>query len=96
MLQVAVLCNDLATALDRVGRFSEAESLVNDSLEIVSAVGSGPEAAEYLATFYYNLGAILTHRGISFMSGNNCTFTPTVRIWGVRTSWLDLGMHNHH
>lgn len=62
-LQVAVLHNDLATALDGSGEFADAEYHARTSLEIMSRSHTAEPDAEYLARVYYNLGMILNHQG---------------------------------
>lgn len=59
---MAVLHNDLATALEMAGEYVEAERHVTKSLETVGSVGGG-NTAEHLATLYYNLGTILSRQG---------------------------------
>ena len=61
-IQVAVVCNDLTTALDGMGDLVEAERLIRRSLEIASSL-KDQDVSQYLATFYFNLGTILTHKG---------------------------------
>ena len=62
-VQVGVLHNDLATALDGGGQLlSDAESHARTSLEILSQSRSR-DTEEYLARVYYNLGMILSHQG---------------------------------
>lgn len=61
-MQVAVLHNDLATALEMAGEYVEAEKHVAESLEVADSVG-GANISEHLATFYYNLGTILSRQG---------------------------------
>lgn len=61
--QVAVLHNDLATALEVAGEYGEAERHITKSLEIAGSV-SDKDIAEFMAMFYYNLGMILVHQGI--------------------------------
>ena len=58
-------CNDLTTALDGLGNVAEAEQLVRRSLEIASSL-KDQDVSEYLSTFYFNLGTILTHKGTSY------------------------------
>lgn len=63
--QVAVLHNDLATALDAHGQYSQAESHARTSLEIMSqahVTDSGSDK-EYFMRVHYNLGMILVHQG---------------------------------
>ena len=64
-IQVAVLHNDLATALDGSGRHSEAENHAHASLEIMtdSHATDTDIDMEYFARVYYNLGIILSHEG---------------------------------
>ena len=59
---MAVLHNDLATALEMAGEYVEAERHVTKSLETAGSVGGG-NIAEHLAIFYYNLGTILSCQG---------------------------------
>ena len=59
---MAVLHNDLATSLDRLDQFVDAEAHVKQSLEIAGAL-RGQDVAEHTAIFYYNLAVILTHQG---------------------------------
>ena len=61
--QVAVLHNDLATALEVAGEYGEAERHITKSLEIAGSV-SDKDIAEFMAMFYYNLGMILSRQGI--------------------------------
>ena len=61
--QVAVLHNDLATALEMAGEYGEAERHVTESLEIAGSV-SDKDTAEFMATFYYNLGTFQSRQGI--------------------------------
>ena len=62
-MQVAVLHNDLATALEMAGEYVEAEKHVAESLEVAGSVSGGGNIAEHLAMFYYNLGTILSRQG---------------------------------
>ncbi len=62
-LQVAVLHNDIATALDRLDQGSEAEEHVRRSLDIAASLEADENVAESLVTFQYNLGLILLHQG---------------------------------
>ena len=61
--QVAILHNDLATALDGSGAYRDAESHVRTSLEIMSGSHTTDADAEYLTRVYYNLGMVLHHQG---------------------------------
>ncbi len=63
-MQVAVLHNDLATALDRCELYTEAESHVRQSLELAATLGSNQDVMEATVTFQYNLGLILLHQGM--------------------------------
>ena len=63
-----MVCNDLTTALDGMGDVEEAERLLRRSLEIASSV-KDQDVSEYVATFYFNLGTILTHKGTGFRCG---------------------------
>lgn len=60
-----MLHNDLATALDGNGRYSEAEEHARASLDIMSDFQATDTDVdiEYFARVYYNLGMILTHQG---------------------------------
>lgn len=72
-VQVAVLHNDLATALEMAGDYVEAERHVTESLEMAGSV-SGGNIAEHLATFYYNLGTILSRQGTVASATVNTAF----------------------
>jgi tetratricopeptide (TPR) repeat protein len=63
--QVAVLHNDLATALDAGGKHNEAEYHARASLAIMSdaCVTDSDVDVECFARVYYNLGMILSHQG---------------------------------
>ena len=64
--QVGVLHNDLATALDGAGQFSDAESHARTSLGILS--GSHDDSTtEHQGRVYYNLGMILSHQGLGLV-----------------------------
>lgn len=60
---MAVLHNDLATALEVAGEYGEAERHITKSLEIAGSI-SDKDIAEFMAMFYYNLGMILARQGI--------------------------------
>ena len=60
-----MVCNDLTTALDGMGDLVEAERLIRRSLEIASSL-KDQDVSQYLATFYFNLGTILTHKGTGY------------------------------
>lgn len=66
-IQVAVLHNDLATALDAHGQYDQAESHARASLEIMSQarVADSSGDKEYFMRVHYNLGMILIHQGNS-------------------------------
>ena len=66
-MQVAVMHNDLATALDAHGQYTQAEYHAQASLDIMShshAVHTAAVDVESWARVYYNLGMILSHQGI--------------------------------
>ena len=61
---MAVVHNDLASVLTGTGAHSEAEEHVRRSLAIASSLETSPEVLEAMATFYCNLGVILSYQGI--------------------------------
>lgn len=58
VLQTSVLANDLATVYDEKGRYNKAERLARKAIKIARET-----APANLATYNYNLGAILMHKG---------------------------------
>lgn len=56
--QTSVLANDLATVYDEKGRYNKAIRLAEKAIKI-----AGETAPENLATYKYNLGHILMHKG---------------------------------
>ena len=67
--QVAVLHNDLATALDAAGKHIDAEYHVRASLAIMTdpcTIDSDSDV-EYSVRVYYNLGVILSHQGKKYI-----------------------------
>lgn len=76
--QIAVLHNDLATALDGNGKYSEAEDHAQASLDIMShsQVTDTDVDIEYFARVYYNLGMILTHQGRGINTLEHVYFLP--------------------
>ena len=57
-----MLRNDLATALDAMNDFKQAEELVHKSIAIAESL-TEQDVSEELAIFYLNLGIILYHQG---------------------------------
>ena len=60
---MAVLHNDLATAVDSVGDHTQAEHLVRKSIEITESLEGVDDVLEHLVTYYCNLATIQSHNG---------------------------------
>ena len=91
--QVAVLHNDLATALDAHGQYSQAETHARTSLEIMSqahVTDSGSDK-EYFMRVHYNLGMILAHQG-TILWDFVCNVLHTIV---ERTLSFDVYRHNY-
>ena len=58
LIQTSVLANDLATVYDEKGRYNKAIRLAEKAIRIASET-----SPENLATYKYNLGHILLHKG---------------------------------